>query len=61
MEADKVLGENPKYNFKHIISMVENGKELGLFVSLAAGKLSSDKYKALKSGLDEFVLKFETF
>jgi biotin synthase len=39
----------------------ENVKKLGLFVSLAAGEFSADKYKALENvGLDEYVLKFES-
>lgn len=55
-----ISGEDPKYDFKDIISMVEYGKELGLFVSLAAGEFSLEKYKALENaGLDEYVLKFE--
>lgn len=56
-----ISGEDPKYDFKNVISMVEYGKKLGLFVSLAAGELSADNYLALESaGLDEYVLKFET-
>lgn len=56
-----ISGEDPKYDFKSIISMVEYGKKLGLFVSLAAGELSPENYLALESaGLDEYVLKFET-
>lgn len=56
-----VSGEDPKYDFKNIISMVEYGKKLGLFVSLAVGELSYDNYHALEcAGLDEYVLKFET-
>lgn len=56
-----ISGEDPKYDFKDILSMVEYGKKLGLFVSLAAGEFSIDKYKALEEvGLDEYVLKFET-
>ncbi len=56
-----ISGEDPKYDFNTIISMVEYGKRLGLYISLAAGELSSDKYRALESaGLDEYVLKFET-
>jgi len=56
-----ISGEDPKYDFNSIISMVEFGKELGLHVSLAAGEFSAEKYKALEeAGLDEYVLKFET-
>lgn len=56
-----ISGEDPKYDFKDIISMVEHGKKLGLFVSLAAGEFCQEKYKALEAaGLDEYVLKFET-
>ncbi|MFA9398220.1 MAG: radical SAM protein [Clostridiaceae bacterium] len=56
-----ISGEDPKYNFKDIISMVEYCKELGLFVSLAAGEFSIEEYKTLENvGLDEYVLKFET-
>lgn len=56
-----ISGEDPKYDFKDILSMVEYGKELGLFVSMAAGELSFEKYQALEAaGLDEYVLKFET-
>lgn len=56
-----ISGEDPKYDFKNIITMVKYGKELGLFVSLALGELSLEKYKELEdAGLDEYVLKFET-
>lgn len=56
-----ISGEDPKFDFKDIITMVEYGKELGLYVSLAAGEFSFDKYSALEdAGLDEYVLKFET-
>lgn len=56
-----ISGEDPKYDFKDIISMVEYGKKLGLFVSLAAGEFSIEQYQALEAvGLDEYVLKFET-
>ncbi len=56
-----ISGEDPHFNFKDILSMVKYGKELGLYVSLAVGELSLDKYSALESeGLDEYVLKFET-
>lgn len=56
-----ISGEDPKYDFNKIISMVEYGKELGLHVSLAIGELDPENYRALEaSGLDEYVLKFET-
>lgn len=56
-----ISGEDPKYDFEDIISMVKHGKKLGLFVSLAVGELSFEKYKELEdAGLDEYVLKFET-
>ncbi|MCY6483873.1 radical SAM protein [Clostridium aestuarii] len=56
-----ISGEDPKYDFKDIVSMVEYGKKIGLFVSLAAGEFSIDQYRALENvGLDEYVLKFET-
>ena len=56
-----ISGEDPKYDFDSIVSMVEFGKKLGLVVSLAAGEFSTEKYKALEAaGLDEYVLKFET-
>lgn len=56
-----ISGEDPKYDFKDIISMVKYAKKLGLFVSLAAGEFSVEKYQELEaSGLDEYVLKFET-
>mgnify|MGYP001476118106 CR=1 FL=1 len=56
-----ISGEDPKYDFKDIVNAVSFGKKIGLNVSLAAGELSFDKYKELKeSGLDEYVLKFET-
>jgi biotin synthase len=56
-----ISGEDPKFDFKDIITMVEYGKDLGLYVSLAAGEFSLDKYLALEdAGLDEYVLKFET-
>lgn len=56
-----ISGEDPKYDFKDILSMVEYGKSLDLFVSLAAGELSFENYNKLEAaGLDEYVLKFET-
>jgi len=56
-----ISGEDPGYDFANIISMVEYGKKLGLYVSLGAGELSPDNYAALESaGLDQYVLKFET-
>ena len=56
-----ISGEDPKYNFGDIVSMVEYGKEMGLFMSLAAGEFEDEQYIALmNAGLDEYVLKFET-
>lgn len=56
-----ISGEDPKYDFSDIISMVTYGKKLGLFVSLAAGEMDFDRYRELEAaGLDEYVLKFET-
>ncbi|MCI1965653.1 MAG: radical SAM protein [Oscillospiraceae bacterium] len=56
-----ISGEDPKYDFGDILSMVTYGKQLGLFVSLAAGEMSCSRYRALEAaGLDEYVLKFET-
>lgn len=56
-----ISGEDPKYDFSNIITMVTYGKQLGLFVSLAAGEMDFDRYRELElAGLDEYVLKFET-
>src|SRR6056297_485109 len=56
-----ISGEDPKYDFRDIVSMVEYGKALGLFMSLAAGEFDDEEYIILmNAGLDEYVLKFET-
>src|SRR6056297_357209 len=56
-----ISGEDPKYDFRDIVSMVEYGKEKGLFMSLAAGEFEDEQYITLMgAGLDEYVLKFET-
>ena len=55
-----ISGEDPKYDFGNIVSMVTHGKQLGLSVSLAAGEMPFDRYRELEAaGLDEYVLKFE--
>ena len=56
-----ISGEDPKYDFGSVLSMVTYGKKLGLIISLAAGELEPDRYRELEAaGLDEYVLKFET-
>lgn len=56
-----ISGEDPKYNFDDIVSMIEHAKNIGLDVSLAAGEFDTEKYKTLEAaGLNEYVLKFET-
>ena len=56
-----ISGEDPKYDFRDIVAMVEYGKALGLFMSLAAGEFDDEEYIILmNAGLDEYVLKFET-
>lgn len=56
-----ISGEDPKFDFEKILSMVRYAKKLSLFVSLGAGEFSEEQYKALEAeGLDEYVLKFET-
>jgi biotin synthase len=56
-----VSGEDPNYSFSDIVTIVRHAKQAGLSVSLGAGEFSADQYRELESsGLDEYVLKFET-
>ncbi len=55
-----ISGEDPKYGFDNLLSIVEGLKATGLSVSLACGELSKERYAELaKAGADQYVLKFE--
>lgn len=55
-----VSGEDPKYGFDNLLSIVSGASGMGLWVSLACGELEREQYRALKSaGASEYVLKFE--
>ncbi|QSZ26752.1 radical SAM protein [Aceticella autotrophica] len=56
-----VSGEDPEYDFKDILSIIEYSKSLNLNVGLAIGERKLKDYNELKAaGLDEYMLKFET-
>jgi biotin synthase len=56
-----ISGEDPGFPFQDIVSMVEQLKKRGFFLSLGAGEFTEDEYRRLAAvGLDEYVLKFET-
>ena len=55
-----ISGEDPKYGFDNILSIVRALKKEGMFVSLACGEFEKGQYDELKdAGVDEYVLKFE--
>lgn len=56
-----ISGDDPRYSFDDIVAMVAYGREQGIFMTLAAGEMSIDRFRSLAdAGLDEYVLKFET-
>jgi len=55
-----IAGEDPRYGFDRILSIVEALHAKRFFISLALGALAKSQYDELKSaGADEYVLKFE--
>lgn len=55
-----VSGEDPGYSLDDLLLMVRLIREQGLAISMAAGELSADEYRALgDAGVDEYVVKFE--
>lgn len=56
-----ISGEDPKYGFDNLLTMTEQVKKVGFWISMACGEFSLDQYRALhEAGVDEYVLKFET-
>lgn len=55
-----ISGEDPKYGFDNILSIVSHLKEANMFISLACGEFEKSQYHELQvAGVDEYVLKFE--
>ncbi len=55
-----ISGEDPKYGFENILSIVSRLKKENMWISLACGEFSRSQFEELKSaGVDEYVLKFE--
>ncbi|MEG1774276.1 MAG: radical SAM protein, partial [Oscillospiraceae bacterium] len=55
-----ISGEDPKYGFDRLLSIVSGAHALGLWVSLACGEFSPEQYQELHAaGANEYVLKFE--
>jgi len=55
-----ISGEDPKYGFDNLISIVTALKQRGMFISLACGEFSEEEFLRLRdAGVDEYVLKFE--
>jgi biotin synthase len=55
-----IAGEDPKFGFDNLLSVVEGCKKQDFFVSLACGEYEKSQYFALRAaGADEYVLKFE--
>ncbi len=56
-----ISGDDPNYNFPDLYKIIEYGKSLNLYITLAAGELDNEQLQSLENaGLDEYVLKFET-
>ena len=56
-----ISGEDPKYGFDRLVTMVLGAKALGMeWVSLACGEFERSQYDELHAaGADEYVMKFE--
>ncbi|MCD8052798.1 MAG: radical SAM protein [Lachnospiraceae bacterium] len=56
-----ISGEDPKFGFDALLSVVSEAKKLGMtWVSLACGEYDSSQYQELRAaGVDEYVMKFE--
>ena len=55
-----IAGEDPKYGFENLLSIVSALKERGMYISLACGEYEKKRYEELAdAGVDEYVLKFE--
>ncbi|NYE57823.1 [FeFe] hydrogenase H-cluster radical SAM maturase HydE [Carboxydothermus ferrireducens] len=54
-------GEDPYYKLKDLVGMVSRIKELGVYVTLSIGELSTHAYRELKkAGADRYLLRHET-
>lgn len=55
-----IAGEDPLYGFDNMLYVLESIKNMGMYISLAAGEFSKEQYKQIKAaGADRYVLKFE--
>lgn len=55
-----VSGEDPRYGFENLLTIIRDAKELGLHVSLACGEFTREEFRAIRdAGADQCVLKFE--
>ncbi len=55
-----ISGEDPRYGFENLLSIVRALKEKGMYISLACGEFEKERYEELAdAGVDEYVLKFE--
>ena len=55
-----IAGEDPRYGFENLLSIVSALKEKGMYISLACGELEKERYEELAdAGVNEYVLKFE--
>ncbi len=55
-----IAGEDPRYGFDNLLSIVRALKERGMYISLACGEYEQSRYRELAdAGADEYVLKFE--
>lgn len=55
-----ISGEDPKYGYENLLSMVTQLTAMGMEVSLAAGEYSPRQYAELaQAGAKEYVIKFE--
>ncbi|GAV22775.1 [FeFe] hydrogenase H-cluster radical SAM maturase HydE [Carboxydothermus pertinax] len=54
-------GEDPYYRLKDLVELVSRIKELGVYVTLSIGELSTRAYRELKkAGADRYLLRHET-
>ncbi|ABB16006.1 [FeFe] hydrogenase H-cluster radical SAM maturase HydE [Carboxydothermus hydrogenoformans] len=54
-------GEDPYYKLKDLVGIVSRIKELGVYVTLSIGELSTHAYRELKkAGADRYLLRHET-
>lgn len=55
-----ISGEDPKYGFDNILSIVSTLKKENMWISLACGEFERSQFEELRdAGVDQYVLKFE--